>query len=171
MLMSIWSSFSMTASQVDWHLLGKPWVNHCLSGNGSNWCVGPGLFIAYLYLNPQKKYQSNQNNTSEHASELEWQGRSTKAGLQRVGWVKGWVVHHRGRWEFMVHYTGEGEEHPCSLTTHCRISVCKSGLKTAKRPQPDWTKTGKDRTSSPVFWFLRIKDHKKTGLHGPVFAV
>ena len=56
---------------------------------------------------------------------------------------------------------------PTSLT----ISVCKSGLKTAKRPQPDRTKTGKDRTSSPVFWFLRIKDHKKTGLHGPVFAV
>ena len=23
-------------------------------------------------------------------------------------------------------------------------SVCKSGLKTAKKPQPDWTKTGKD---------------------------
>ena len=50
-------------------------------------------------------------------------------------------------------------------------SVCKSSLKTAKRPQPDWTKTGKDWTSSLVFWFLRIKDHKKTGLHGPVFVV
>ena len=46
------------------------------------------------------------------------------------------------------------------------ISVCKSGLKTAKRLQPDQTKTGKDQTSSLVFWFLRIKDHKKTGLCG-----
>ena len=49
-------------------------------------------------------------------------------------------------------------------------SVCKSSLKTAKRPQPDQTKTGKDQTSSPVFWFLRIKDCKKTGLHGPVWT-
>ena len=31
------------------------------------------------------------------------------------------------------------------------ISVWKSGLKTAKRLQPDQTKTGKDRTSSLVF--------------------
>jgi hypothetical protein len=53
----------------------------------------------------------------------------------------------------------------------CSPSVWKSSLKTAKRLQPDWTKTGKDRTSSLVFWFLRIKDCKKTGLHGPVFVV
>ena len=48
------------------------------------------------------------------------------------------------------------------------ISAWKSGLKTAKRPQPDRTKTGKRPDHSPVFWFLRFQDRKKTGLNEPV---
>ena len=44
----------------------------------------------------------------------------------------------------------EGNERD-TLLPYLNPSVCKSGLKTAKRPQPDRTKTGKDRTSSPVF--------------------
>ena len=50
-------------------------------------------------------------------------------------------------------------------------SVWKSSLKTRKRPQLDRTGPEKDRTSGPVFWNLRIKDRKKTGLDEPVFAV
>ena len=50
-------------------------------------------------------------------------------------------------------------------------SVLMSCPKTGKRMRLDQTKTGNDWTSSPVFWFLRIKDQKKTGLYGLVFAV
>ena len=49
-------------------------------------------------------------------------------------------------------------------------SVWKSSPKTGKRPRLGRTKTGKDRTSSPGLWFLRIKDRKKTGLYEPVWT-
>ena len=44
-------------------------------------------------------------------------------------------------------------------------SIWKSSPKTGKRPRLDQTKTGKDWTSSPGLWFLRIKYRKKTGLN------
>ena len=47
-------------------------------------------------------------------------------------------------------------------------SVCKSGLKTGKRPRLDRTKTGKRPDCSLGLWYLKIKDRKKTGLCGPV---
>jgi hypothetical protein len=48
-------------------------------------------------------------------------------------------------------------------------SACKSGLKTRKRPELDWTgldwkKTGQQSWSL----YLKIKDHKKTSLFGLV---
>jgi hypothetical protein len=36
------------------------------------------------------------------------------------------------------------------------------------RLEKDWTKTGKDWTSSLGLSILKIKNRKKTGLHGPV---
>jgi hypothetical protein len=53
------------------------------------------------------------------------------------------------------------------------ISAWKSGLKTTKRPRLDRTKTGKDRTSSPVFSFSTMKDRSFCGFEtgpGPVLT-
>ena len=50
-------------------------------------------------------------------------------------------------------------------------SAWKSGLRTAKRPQKDRTKTWKDWTSSPGLLFLRTWDRKKTGFNEPVWPV
>jgi hypothetical protein len=44
------------------------------------------------------------------------------------------------------------------------ISVWKSGLKTGKRPEKDWTKTGKDWTSS-----LGLSNFKSKTAKRPVY--
>jgi hypothetical protein len=54
--------------------------------------------------------------------------------------------------EEITWYESESDERPIqSPPLLPETSVWESGLKTAKRLQPDRTKTGKDRTSSPVF--------------------
>jgi len=58
-----------------------------------------------------------------------------------------------------------------SLQMSIPTSAWKSGLRTAKRPQKDRTKTWKDRTSSPGLLFLRTWDRKKTGFNEPVWPV
>jgi len=89
-------------------------------------------------------------------------------------------VHYRGR-EGTCGALREGERdlpiaRPSGLSGNMiyhryLVSAWKSGLKTAKRPQPDRTKTAKRPDRSPVFWFLRSRDRKKTGLNEPVLSV
>src|SRR6267378_4506728 len=97
-----------------------------------------------------------------HYHALPWQDRALPCTTMAGPCI---TVHYCGR---TVHYRAlpcTSVALPCSPTVH---SAWKSGLKTAKRPQPDRTKTGKRPDCSPVFWLLRFQDRKKTGLNEPV---
>ena len=50
-------------------------------------------------------------------------------------------------------------------------SAWKSSLKTGKRLRLNWTKTRKDWKKQDWTRLKTGKDHTKTGLYGPVFAV